>query len=316
VAISSLSKSSINTFDKFNKTGVGAFASQFLVTGASGTVLTSPDGITWTSRSGLPSQTITAPHRNGNLLCVFASSIRYTSVDGVTWAKNGQIALNAGSSIGIANSASFNTVDRTTNLFSRAAVASDNGYMFDVTNAVSIGDAGVVGSTVQSTGYATNGSIFMWSGGVTGSAYLWKSTTTKGGALSLQAYGSSATTGGVAFGNNIWVVGDNGANTGLYSSPDTTTWTSRGTFAQYVVFLNGQFLAWAAQFLYTSTDGITWTQRTPPNLLTKAIHQITFGNGVYVLVGASGYIATSTNGATWTERTSGTANVLNGVCFA
>jgi hypothetical protein len=314
MAISTVARSGLTTFDKFQRASAGAFAQQFVVSGAGGTVLTSPDGVTWTSRSGLPSQVITAPHRNGNFYCVFdAAQNRWISADGATWSKNGQFAMNTGSGATVSRSW-FDPVDRTMNLFSSSQLASGFGYMFDITNSTSIGDRTVVGTTVSSTGYATNGSSFLFSGGVSGSAYLWKSTTSKGGAQSLQAYGSSQVSAGVAFGNNIWVVGCSGG-TGLYSSPDTTTWTSRATFAREITFQNGLFLAWASFYLYTSTDGITWTQRTPAGLSSNAIRQIVFGNGVFVLVGAGGYIGTSTDGITWTSRTSGTANELNGVFF-
>ncbi|MFM6943684.1 MAG: hypothetical protein ACKOXV_00165, partial [Bacteroidota bacterium] len=52
----------------------------------------------------------------------------------------------------------------------------------------------------------------------------------------------------------------------------------------------------------TSTDGITWTQRTLP--VNTNWQSVTYGNGVFVAVAnTSSIAATSTDGITWTQRT-------------
>jgi hypothetical protein len=306
---------SLSNFDKFQRTSAGNLPQTFLVTGLAGTVLTSPDGITWTSRSGLPNQQITAPHRNGTLLCVFdASNNRWTSPDGATWTKNGQAAMFAGSAVPSMAFSQFNPNDRTVNIFSTSPVITANGYMFDVTNAVGIGDATVVGSSVRATGYATNGSVFLFSGGNNSSNFLWRSSTIKGGQLAVQAYGFSGNSLSVAFGAGLFVLGDAGG-TNMWTSPDGLTWTARGTAGVYVTFLNGLFLSFGGTSLFTSPDGINWTSRTVTGIGSNSIYQIVFGNGLYVLIGNTGFIATSPDGINWTARTSGTTNQLNGVYF-
>jgi photosystem II stability/assembly factor-like uncharacterized protein len=42
---------------------------------------------------------------------------------------------------------------------------------------------------------------------------------------------------------------------------------------------------------------------------------ISYGNGSFVAVGASGTILTSPDGTTWTSRSSGTLNELRGICY-
>jgi hypothetical protein len=316
MAISTVAKSGVTTFDKFQRTSAGSFAQQFVTTGAANTCLTSPDGITWTSRTVTGSfGSITAPHRNGSLLCVFdEANNRFTSADGVTWVQNGQLAGNYATGTLRASHAAYNPNDGTVNIFARNIVTSANGYMFDVTNATCIGDTQILGSLASSTGYATNGSVYIFSG-LAGSNYLWKTTTRKGGQPAAQAYGSSAASLGAVFGAGLFAVTDSNG-TGVYTSPDAVTWTSRGTGARYIYFVNDLFLANDGHLLWTSTNGTTWTSRTVTGIGTNAISQIVFGNGLFVLVANTGFIATSPDGITWTSRTSGTTNRLNGVCFA
>lgn len=315
MAVSTVARSGLSTFDKFQRTNGNSFAQLFVATGASNTCLTSPDGITWTSRTLTGSTfTITAPHRNGSLLCVIdEANNRFTSADGVTWVQNGQLAGNYATGTLRAAFAAYNPNDGTVNIFSRNIVTNASGYMFDVTNATCIGDTQILGTLASSTGYATNGSVYIFSG-VAGSNYLWKTTTRKGGQPAAQAYGSSTASLGVVYGAGLFVVSDSNG-TGLWSSPDGTTWTGRGTGARYVYFANGLFLANDGASLWTSTDGITWTSRTVTGIGSNAISQIVYGNGLYVLVANTGFIATSPDGITWTSRTSGTTNRLNGVYF-
>ncbi len=81
-----------------------------------------------------------------------------------------------------------------------------------------------------------------------------------------------------------------------------------------LVFGNGQFVAAGDKGdIFTSPDGVTWTQRTSPT--TSAIYDLAYGNGLYVAVGFLGKIFTSPDGVTWTARTSGTPSDLYGVTF-
>jgi hypothetical protein len=314
MAISTAARSGLSTFDKFQRASAGSFAPQFIATGANNTLLTSPDGITWTSRTLSGSfSTITAPHRNGALLCAFdTANNRFTSSDGVTWQQNGQLTMGGSGTIR-ASHAALNPNDGTVNLFSRNLALSANGFVFDVTNATSVGDTQILGTTASTTGYATNGSVFLFSG-IAGSNYLWRTSSRKGAQPVAVSYGSSTASLGVVFGAGLFVVSDSNG-TGVWSSPDGTTWTGRGTGARYVYFANGLFLANDGSSLWTSTNGTSWTSRTVTGIGSNGITHITYGNGLYVLVANNGFIATSPDGTTWTQRTSGTANQLNGVYF-
>ena len=54
--------------------------------------------------------------------------------------------------------------------------------------------------------------------------------------------------------------------------------------------------------IYTSTDGINWTARTPVN--SEWLRAVTWAGGQWVAVGETGTILTSANGTSWTQRTS------------
>ena len=99
----------------------------------------------------------------------------------------------------------------------------------------------------------------------------------------------------VAYGNGLFVAG--GASGKLATSSDGITWTQRTSAIdnnmRCVAYGNGLFVA--AGFsgkLATSPDGITWTQGTS-SFGTNNISGIGYGNGLFVAVGASGMIATS-----------------------
>ena len=323
MAISALSKSSIKTFDKFNKssTGTAIVTQQFLATGPSGAVLTSPDGINWTSRTtGLPGYALVAPHRLGSNYVVYDNGYknRYISSDnGVTWTKSGQVTgfMPTSAQLTLVN-AKTDPIDGTTNCFPNMVYQSGNfGSMFDATNGIAVGDTSVTGNSWTAWDYATNGSVFLIAGGQGATApYLLKSTTTKLGALSSQAYGASTASYSVCWGANKFVVAA-GDGTGIYTSADGTTWTSRGQDKRYVQFLNTLFFNYNGNTIARSSDAISWTATTVTGLGGNGIHAMAYGAGVYVMVCDAGAIFTSTDGATWTSRTSGTATTLLNVYY-
>jgi len=70
--------------------------------------------------------------------------------------------------------------------------------------------------------------------------------------------------------------------------------------------------------IYSSSDAVTWTVRTPPN--TPNYTDIAFANGVFVVVGAttaSGNppIARSTDGINWSTPTTSPASTMTGVSY-
>jgi hypothetical protein len=132
---------------------------------------------------------------------------------------------------------------------------------------------------------------------------------------------------GIAYGNGKFVAVSNGSFDLLYSS-DGITWTTTtiGSFGlSDVIYANNKFVAVGAEFsgldlitnVQVSTDGINWTRYTPftNGIAPKAI---TYGNGLFVVVGNGGSnrLMTSTDGISWTLRSVlGNDDSWNSVAF-
>ena len=124
----------------------------------------------------------------------------------------------------------------------------------------------------------------------------------------------------------VVVGGDNNNSTAWWSDGDPVnplSWNEVSVgghteFLGQLLFNNGLFLIGAynenngsAPRMFTSPDGITWTNRTTPTQDTSADNGgVVFGNGIHVAMGGTsgvgsgvGYIISSVNGTTgWTER--------------
>lgn len=116
---------------------------------------------------------------------------------------------------------------------------------------------------------------------------------------------------GIAYGNGKFVAVSNGSFNLLHSN-DGVTWTTItvGSFGlSDVIYADGKFVAVGAEFsgvdlitnVEVSTDGVNWTRYNPftNGIAPKAI---TYGNGLFVVVGNGGgnRVMTSTNGTSWT----------------
>jgi len=125
---------------------------------------------------------------------------------------------------------------------------------------------------------------------------------------------SVSATGKMCFGAGLFIVWATASSSWyLYTSPDGVTWTQRtnpfgtGTPATCVTYGSGLFVAAANNVIYTSPDGITWTVRTSP-----------FPSGWVSAIGAgaSGFMLAGYNSQTeafsFASSSNGTAWSLNG----
>ena len=106
-----------------------------------------------------------------------------------------------------------------------------------------------------------------------------------------------------------------GGNGFIYSSTDGTTWTSHDLgIANDINTVGGSDTLYVAAGdsgkILTSTDGTSWTERTSGT--TSHLTVVAYHDGLYVIAGNSGTIPTSTDGTTWTSRSgaTGTAQSL------
>lgn len=118
---------------------------------------------------------------------------------------------------------------------------------------------------------------------------------------------SSSVLSGVAYGGGLYVaVGLSGA---IFTSPDGIQWTQRQSntteWLQGVAYGNGRFVAvGSGGTIVTSEDGLTWTSRAGG--AGVFLEGVTYGGGRFVAVGVSGgsgKILTSEDGLTWSAAT-------------
>jgi len=120
----------------------------------------------------------------------------------------------------------------------------------------------------------------------------------------------------IVFGNGIFVA----VGGGIMTSPDGISWTQqtlRPSGVQgpilTIAFGNGIFVLVEAEnpadsFIWTSTDGITWVQRTGG--VGAVLNAAAYGNGIFVIAGVnstasaadSKILTSNDNGQTWTAR--------------
>ena len=128
----------------------------------------------------------------------------------------------------------------------------------------------------------------------------------------------------VAYGNGIFV-----ATNGPFRaySYDALNWVESipiGWQIDAITFGNGLFVGVGyavasgvpTAYVSTSTDGLTWTSRTPAAALWW--QAITYGNGLYVAVAQTGTgnrVMTSPNGINWTSRTTPMNADFTGVAY-
>lgn len=107
-----------------------------------------------------------------------------------------------------------------------------------------------------------------------------------------------------------------GASGAISTSTDNVNWTTRtsGTtdLLNKVIWTGTRFVAikFYEQGVLTSTNGTTWSSA---GTFSNYVNDIVWTGTQYVAVGIDGYIATSTDLSTWTTRTSGTSSILNSI---
>jgi len=287
----------------------------FVAVGNGNIISTSPDGITWTSRSSaLGAGTTLEPIVYGDKL--WADSNQY-SLDGINWQKV-PVSLGGGHHASIAfgtgsdGRAFYVTVGTFGNMWlSEDGITINWGspayytrYKYDVAYGnkrwIDVNEDGNISTAT-----------------VADAAWTALGQPIGAGALIGVAYGKDAA------GHGLWiVVGVNGRLGTSYTG--TSGWVLRDAGfgadtinkLQYGKDANGAGL-WVAVGgsgkLATSPDGSIWTQRTS-SFAGVGINDIAYANGVWVAVGNSGKLASSTDGITWTQRTSQFGSTgINGV---
>lgn len=298
MAISSVAKLGIGTFDKFQKASAGNTpATGTLVMGGNNTsntaYATSTDGATWTLRSATGMGQSTGLYKIGSAFVntsVNANPKIATILDPISGTTQG-----GGTRIAPANS-----IDGTIT----GLVYTNNGW----------GVMGNYGWHWNGFGKDTGGPIIMSSmvygngiwvlviAGVVSSASATAEKYPAGLTFTNRTLPITSPTR-VSFANNLFVaIGSDG----IATSTDGTTWTQRSSAGDFrnsrVMYAGGVwFAAISAGSFYTSTNGTTWTART--SMAGYFLVGATYGNGVYCVMTSQGSLYSSADAVTWTSRT-------------
>ena len=302
-------------------------AANFAAVGDNGTVLTSPDGLTWTKRdSGVSAHLISVVIGTDGRHVALArdGSILQSTNSGVAW-KDAGVKLNdvpvaltlsggAPSTIYVLGKRSQYLVGTSTTWQTKeypappagngiGQVAHGNGLFVGVGgNSTAVSADGETWTNYYNpAGYTAisygAGRFIAVGGGVAGlslDGIHWQTQLLRAGFLfSKPAYGQGLFV-------TISGIGD------AYTSTDGVSWTARPTGGtapiESLAYGGGQFIGVGTRQI-SSTNGIIWQSTGVGS--GNTFHDITYANGLWVRVGEAsrgGLIQTSINGQTWTTR--------------
>ena len=282
----------------------------FVAVGASGSVYTSVDGVTWSPNYGPGGSAILEAVTYGSYLGFFVAcgtdDNMYRSSDGVTWTAASVPVSTAGQLRGMAYMGG---------MYAASALDAKAWYS---TNAVNW-----IASTIAVAGYdmavGTFGGIDYFlmgaNGGWCGYATISGITTSS---WSSTATGGSADGYGFSYGNGAFI-GVNAAGQ-VFRCTDWLGWTNiftnGGIQMNDVGFGNNSFVGVgnSGYVCYSADTGINWTPTSVPS--GANMNDVCYGDGKFVAVGAGGAIHYSLdNGATWSANVGPGTEDLLGICF-
>jgi hypothetical protein len=240
----------------------------FVAVGNKGTILTSPNGTTWTeSNSGTTGDLVLYSVTYGNGLFVavgwnFTSltGTVLTSPDGSTWTTRSMGATNILCSVTYGNS-----------LF------------------VAVGEGDTILTSVDGTTWTGRNS------GTSGTLYL--CSVTYGNGLFLVVGWDTAVLAGavlISLDGSTWIYRDPGTTAGIYTTELTFVTYGNGLFVAVGIGVEERKGVWYKRIL-TSPNGTTWTATNldTPATTIQPITSVTYGNSQFVAVGLGGTILTS-----------------------
>ena len=268
--------------------------------------VTNASGISWTSRTTpLPVKAWNdIVYGNGQFVAVGNAGAVMTSPDGVTWETSTAAANNDWTSVVFANN-TFVAVSRTGP--NNRVMTSSNGIAW--TSRVSAANNDWV-----SVAYGNEKFVAI---GATGSTM----TSSDGITWTLGRAADSFTWTAITYGNEKFVAV--GAGTLVMTSTDGVSWTAGTRSSQNllsIAFGNDRFIASGENSnLFSSLDGLTWSNAISTGAGAAYFHGITYGNGVFVVVGRNpssyageaGKVVTSPDGVSWTANVTPIANYAN-----
>jgi len=276
---------------------------RFVVVDGNGAILSSPDGISWTSIAAGQSSFTTVTYAHGKFIALASDGTVAESDDGIAWVQQNSgptNVINSGIAFGnglfvatgyrsVPGAPDYSLISRSADGLDWSAPASQFSYDHLYGVAYANGTFVAVGEDDGHEVLLTSNDGTNW---VAGSS------------------GANRPLYGVAFGNGRFVVVGQAA---ARISADGITWGPDNLHG--IASGKGMLAAVGAQrTILTSSDGATWIDRTVGN--TNGFDEIIFANNKFLAVGNGGAILTSADGVSWTIGSSGTPNELHGVIYA
>jgi hypothetical protein len=308
----------IREFD-FSGTGAGGNFIVLPASAANQDVLTTSNGSTFNTRSGvLPASRTWSGIAAGKLTLTesagnFVTGRSYTilTTGDSPWTNFGSSSIVAGTTFVATGAGSFT---------STAGTAKPNAAHIVV-----------VATGSNSTAYSIDGGLTWTTGGNLPSSTTWVDVAYGGGRfMAIETSGnatavtedggvtwtaganlpSSTTWESVAYGGGYWVAIASGGTAVAYSNDNGTTWTAGTGLSssdwKSVTWGNGRFVAVSnttgTKAAISINGGANWTETTLP--ASKSWIHVSYGQGVFLAVNSSDNIAASSpDGLTWTSRT-------------
>lgn len=241
-----------------------------VIVGWHGTIMTSPDGVSWTSQvSGVTSDLWGVVQGGGKVVAIGDSGVILTSTDGSNWSARPSTTTEDLYGITHADSTFVCVGSGGTILTSpdgsawtqRVSGTTEdlNGVAYGAGKFVAVGQNGTIITSSDGTNWATQA----WTG----------------------ALGPVQHMRDVTHGNGVFVaVGSIGK---LLTSPDGVTWTNRVVTSNYLMgaaFGGGSFVvAGFSRTILSSPDGITWTPRTCGTHGSGSLQSVDYCNGTFFI---------------------------------
>ncbi|MDD2237201.1 MAG: beta-propeller fold lactonase family protein, partial [Kiritimatiellae bacterium] len=284
---------------------------RFVAVGRDGAALYSLDGETWEAANAGSNTLFSVTYADGHFTAVGSHSAVVTSPDGAVWTEESagtphalKSILYTGTRYVVGSGSEVLTSENGTD-WTRHAIDPPTSW-----DCVAQGDGVIL---LAGWSYTNGTTVYSLNGGNT-----WTSQGMPGEELAPW---------GLAYGNGLFVmVGyDQIASEALImTSPSGTNWTRRTVpspdrrILRAVTFGDGVFTAAGGSgddVLYVSSDGVTWTDKTP-NLVNEEFYTVCCGGGRLVACGAGGLVEASTDaGATWTLKTPGAREYFMAVAY-
>jgi hypothetical protein len=275
---------------------------RYVAVGHYGTILTSPDGATWTAQvSGTIHRLQSIARSDSKFVAVGNFGTILSSDDGLSWSEQSAGVTNTLTDIIWAGEQFVAIGDGFT---SDVLLVSSDGASWTVANPTFVGSGqGIAWDGVQ---YAV-----LSSNGFSNSRVSLSTNLSDWTEINIGVKGAFD----IAWGNGHFVV----AGAGLfYTSPDGADWSipedGGNTQNLYAVeWVGDRFLAVGSNRLLTSFDGTTWATQSVDSD-GRALQAITSSGGGFVAVGGS--IISSTDAASWTLHSSSAGLVFSDILWA